>query len=108
MVERQLPKLHTRVRFPSPAPSAYPREINGLYRDGAGTEFFSANSLQQVYNTAGSYFAALGATSAVCANSGYRRTKVSKRVRSACLGRADLRKTNNAQPEMTRSGLRLR
>jgi hypothetical protein len=27
MVERQLPKLHTRVRFPSPAPAFAPSEL---------------------------------------------------------------------------------
>jgi hypothetical protein len=27
MVERQLPKLHTRVRFPSPAPKPLPERI---------------------------------------------------------------------------------
>ena len=28
MVERQLPKLHTRVRFPSPAPNSLPSRMN--------------------------------------------------------------------------------
>src|SRR5262245_24707702 len=30
MVERQLPKLHTRVRFPSPAPALSFNRINGF------------------------------------------------------------------------------
>jgi hypothetical protein len=30
MVERQLPKLHTRVRFPSPAPTLSRKSADGL------------------------------------------------------------------------------
>lgn len=32
MVERQLPKLHTRVRFPSPAPASVRRQITDHHR----------------------------------------------------------------------------
>ena len=36
MAERQLPKLHTRVRFPSPAPACLCNRFNGLSRDRRG------------------------------------------------------------------------
>jgi hypothetical protein len=36
MVERQLPKLHTRVRFPPPAPAFYSATVSGLRLARAG------------------------------------------------------------------------
>src|SRR2546423_9506211 len=36
MAERQLPKLHTRVRFPSPAPCAHPNQVSPALIDLTG------------------------------------------------------------------------
>src|SRR5262245_58701940 len=48
MVERQLPKLHTRVRFPSPAPSS--RHFGPAYRGGIAISVkLSQFGLQDLY-----------------------------------------------------------
>jgi hypothetical protein len=44
MVERQLPKLHTRVRFPSPAPALKQKSPYGFFDGFAGFVHPSASS----------------------------------------------------------------